>query len=165
MDFLITLFGEGKDLTTLQMCVRAFLMFFIALVLVRLGGVRIFGKKSAFDDIVSIMLGALLSRGITGAAPFGSAVAAGAVLVLIHRVIALACIRSESFGELMKGRQVLLYREGKYYHKNMLKCSLSKSDLLESLRLSVNKESMEGIAAAYMENNGNISFIEKNKDA
>ena len=36
-DLFIKLFGEGKDLTTLQICVRAFVMFFIALLLVRLG--------------------------------------------------------------------------------------------------------------------------------
>ncbi len=160
-DLINELFGQGKDLDTLQVSVRAFLMFFIALLLVRLGGIRIFGKKSAFDDIVSVILGAVLSRGITGAAPFGSVVAAGVVLVATHRVIALWCIRSPRFEKLMKGQQLVLYEKGRIHHKNMLKCSLSKNDLLESLRLVMQKDSLDDIEIAYMENNGNISFIEK----
>jgi uncharacterized membrane protein YcaP (DUF421 family) len=158
---MIDIFGHGKDLTTLQISVRAFCMFFIALLLVRFGGIRIFGKKSALDDIVSIILGAILSRGITGAASFGSVVAAGAVLVLLHRIIALLCIKNEKIQVLVKGRQVLLYRDGRFYKQNMKKCSLSEADLMESLRLTINKESLEEIESAYMENNGDISFIKK----
>jgi uncharacterized membrane protein YcaP (DUF421 family) len=160
-DFLVDIFGQGRDLTALQICVRAFLMFFIALLLVRLGGIRIFGKKSAFDDIVSVVLGAILSRGVTGAAPFGGVVAAGLVLVATHRVVALWCIRSARFETLMKGKQMVLYEKGRINHKNMLRCSLSRNDLLESLRLTTQKESLDEIEKAYMENNGNISFIEK----
>lgn len=160
---LIDLFGQGKDLTTLQICVRTFTMFFIALLLVRLGGIRIFGKKSAFDEVVSIMLGAILSRGITGAAPFGSVVAAGAVFVAVHRLVTLLCIYNPKLASLMNGRKMLLYSKGKLYSKNLLKCSLSKEDLLESLRLDAQKESLEEVESAYMENNGNISFILKEK--
>lgn len=160
-DLLVEIFGAGKDLTALQICVRAFLMFFIALLPVRLGGIRIFGKKSAFDDIVSVILGAILSRGVTGSAPFGAVVAAGIVLVATHRVIALWCIKSRGFEKLIKGKQMVQYEKGRINHRNMLKCSLSKNDLLESLRLSTQKESLDHIEVAYMENNGNISFIEK----
>jgi uncharacterized membrane protein YcaP (DUF421 family) len=61
------LFGRGEDLTALQMSVRSFIMFFIALALIRIGGMRIFGKKTAFDNILVIMLGAVLARGVVGA--------------------------------------------------------------------------------------------------
>src|SRR5215831_5355873 len=64
------LFGTGPNLTTLQMAVRSFVMFFIALALIRIGGMRIFGKKTAFDNVLSIMLGAILARGVIGATPF-----------------------------------------------------------------------------------------------
>ena len=74
------LFGSGEHLTALQMAVRAFIMFFITLALIRFGGMRIFGKKTAFDNILVIMLGAILARGVVGASPFFSTVAASAAI-------------------------------------------------------------------------------------
>jgi uncharacterized membrane protein YcaP (DUF421 family) len=158
---MIDIWGYGKDLTTVQIAVRAFTMFFIALALVRLGGLRIFSKKSAFDNIVSVMLGAVLSRGITGAAPFGSAVAAGAVFVVVHRLLSLICIFNPKLATLINGKQVLLYSKGRLYSKNLTRCSLSEEDLLESLRLDTQKDSLDEVESAYMENNGNVSFILK----
>ena len=51
-----TLWGSGKDLTALQMSVRALAIFFITLALVRLSGRRSFGRKTAFDNIIVIIL-------------------------------------------------------------------------------------------------------------
>jgi len=65
MDTLISLVGEGEHLTPLQMSVRAFSMFVIMLVLVRIAGMRTFAKKSSFDNIIVIMLGAILATVIT----------------------------------------------------------------------------------------------------
>ena len=153
------LFGSGKDLTALQVCVRTFLMFFIAIFLLRLGGIRIFGKKSAFDEVVAVILGAILSRGVVGASPFGTVVLSGAVLVFVHRFIAWACIKSSVISTIMNGKPVILYRDGKLIGHNLRKCSLSEKDLLESLRLHTGQESLEGITKVYMETSGRISFI------
>jgi uncharacterized membrane protein YcaP (DUF421 family) len=153
------LFGYGKDLTVLQVCVRTFLMFFIAVMLLRLGGIRIFGKKSAFDEVVAVVLGAILSRGIVGASSFGTVVASGAVLVIIHRLIAWLCIKSPGLATLMNGQPVLLYKDGKLLTENLRKCSLSEKDLLESLRLHTGQDNLEGIETVYMETSGRISFV------
>ncbi len=45
-------FGSGEDLTMIQMGARAFMMFIIALFLVRLGGIRILGRKSGVDFVI-----------------------------------------------------------------------------------------------------------------
>ncbi|MEO7983392.1 MAG: hypothetical protein ABI688_04845 [Bacteroidota bacterium] len=37
--------GYGKNLTTLHVCVRSFLVFFIAIALLRIVDIRIFGKN------------------------------------------------------------------------------------------------------------------------
>jgi len=158
-ELLLDLFGEGRRLEWWQMADRALVMFLIALLLVRLGGVRIFGKKSSFDDIVTVMLGAVLSRGITGAAEFFPCVAAGASLILVHRIISFLCIKLRAVEKLVKGKEVLLFENREILMDNLTKCSLTKMDLMESLRLETNKDSFEHIDRAYMENNGRISFI------
>jgi hypothetical protein len=68
METLIALFGEGKDLDSLQMAARPTAVFFGALVLIRISGRRSFGQRSPFDYVVAILLGATLSRVIVGEA-------------------------------------------------------------------------------------------------
>jgi len=164
MDSLYQIFGVGEHLTTLQMCIRSFAMFFITLLLIRLGGVRIFGKKSAFDDIIVIMLGAVLSRGVVGANPFWSTVAAGAVMVGIHRLLGWASTRFRAVEKFIKGKSSVLYEHGCIDSTNLKRSSLSERDLLESLRLETNKSSLEDIDTARMETNGRISFIIKKEN-
>src|SRR5436853_1529747 len=96
------LFGSGEQLTPLQMGARAFIMFFITLALIRIGGMRIFGKKTAFDNILVIMLGAVLARGVVGASPFFSTVAAAAVMVIIHKILALLAMKYIWIGKIVK---------------------------------------------------------------
>ncbi len=99
------LLGEGKDLNALQMADRAFVMFFITLFLIRVAGMRSFGQKSAFDTIIVIMLGAILSRAVTGASAFFPTVIAGAVLALVHRLLALISIFNEIIGAVINGKK------------------------------------------------------------
>lgn len=161
MDSIYQIFGEGKDLTTLQMCARSFAMFFITIILIRIGGVRIFGKRSSFDDIIVIMLGAVLSRGVVGANPFWDTVAAGAVMIVIHRLLAFACIKSNAIEQLLKGKPTVLYKNGRIHYENLKMSSISEGDLRESLRLETQKDSFDDIDTAFIENNGRISFITK----
>ena len=122
---------------------------------------RIFGKKSSFDTIIVIMLGAVLARGIVGASPFFSTVAAAIVMIAINRLLAMICMKSYRFACIMKGAPLLLYEDGNIIWKNMRAASLSKEDLMESLRLETNKDSLDGIVKVQMETNGRISFTMK----
>jgi uncharacterized membrane protein YcaP (DUF421 family) len=161
MDTLHSLFGQGEHLNMLQMSCRAFVMFFITLILLRLGGMRIFGKKSAFDTIIVIMLGAVLARGIVGASSFFATVAAAIVMIIIDRILAWASARSKLVSSLLKGQPLLLCLNGEVIWENMKTASLGKDDLLESLRLETKRNSLDLIQLAQMETNGRISFILK----
>ncbi|SAL84773.1 hypothetical protein AWB74_07058 [Caballeronia arvi] len=56
MSLMLTIFGEGRDLNSLQMTARAVAVFFGALVLIRIAGRRSFGQRSPFDYVVAILL-------------------------------------------------------------------------------------------------------------
>jgi uncharacterized membrane protein YcaP (DUF421 family) len=161
MSSIELLWGEGDQLSPVQMAVRAFVMFLVALVLIRLGGLRIFGKKSALDHIIVIMLGAIMARGIVGASPFGSTIAASAIMIFLNMVLAWICNRHKPLNKFIKGTSVVLYEDGQIQWGNLKRTRLSESDLIESLHLETNSEHFDRVEKAFLETNGRISFILK----
>ena len=164
MKTIYFLIGEGPGLTIWQMCIRAAVIFFVTLILIRFGGVRIFGKRSGFDTIIMITLGAVLARGIVGASPFLDTIAAGATLVVIHRILGWLCFKNRFAERLIKGDRSVLYAGGKIVRRNLERASLSETDLYESLRLETKQDKLDSIETAFIETNGRISFILKKKD-
>jgi uncharacterized membrane protein YcaP (DUF421 family) len=164
MNIIQYFFGEGSDLTMLQMSMRAFSMFIIMLVLIRFAGMRTFAKKSPFDTIVVIMLGAILARGVVGASPYLSTIAASVVMVVMHRMIAWLSVKNRKFEKLVKGSYIKLYHDGALIGNNLERTGMSENDLHESLRLETKKLTLAEIDTAFMETNGRISFILKEED-
>src|SRR3982750_1064276 len=114
-DFVLMLLGpDGKatQLTLLQIALRGFVIFITGLAIVRIGDRRSLAQKTAFDAIFIVLIGSMLSRAINGTAPFFTTIAAGIVLMVIHRVCAFGACKSHSFGTLLKGRAITLVRNG-----------------------------------------------------
>src|SRR3569623_460157 len=109
-----TLFGHGKDLDALQVCMRAGVLF-------RIAGMRAFGRKSSFDSVVTIMLGAVLSRPVVGASPFWPTVGGCAVLVILHRALGMLTARSRWLERIVKGSSQVVYRDGRDEHRQMMR--------------------------------------------
>ncbi len=158
---LYKLFGEGRDLDTLQMSSRAFVIFFITLALIRISGRRTFGKRSAFDNTSAIILGAVLSRAVVGASPFVPTVVCCLVLVLLHRGLAWISIKSKAVGQLIKGDEISLYRNGQLHEENLEKSLLSEKDILSDVRQQANVKTLNEVSEIYMETSGEVSVIKK----
>jgi uncharacterized membrane protein YcaP (DUF421 family) len=161
MDVLVQLWGEGKELNALQMSCRSVVMFIIAMILIRLAGVKTFGKATAFDNIVIIMLGALLTRGVVGVSPFVPVVFAGLTMVLLSRAISWLCIRSKAFSHFVKGRPLSLYKNGNTNRANLTEGLLSEGDLMEGVRKETNTATLDDVQEVFLERNGEISVIKK----
>jgi uncharacterized membrane protein YcaP (DUF421 family) len=155
------IFGQGKDLTAMNMGCRAIITYFIVLLLIRISGMRTFGQQSGFDTIIVITMGALLSRPIVGASAFMPTVFAGFVLSLLHRSTALLTIRYKGLRKFFKGQEILLYKDGKVNVENMRKCMISDGDLMASVRLHANLDSLVEVKEARMERTGEISIVKK----
>lgn len=161
METIIQLFGEGENQTALQMSLRGAVIFVITLLLLRIAGRRSFGMKSPFDNIIVILLGAVLSRAVVGASEFVPTVACATTIAVLHRLGTWLGALNLGFSALIKGQKIILFHDGKLDHQNMRRALVSESDLYASLRSSMNVESFETIDSAYMEMNGQISFVKK----
>ena len=161
MEAFYDLIGQdGGDIAWQQMSARAVLIFFFGLVLVRVAGKRVFGKWTALDIVVSIIIGSNLSRALTGAAPFVETIIATTVLVLLHSALIMAGVRWPALGHLMKGRGVRLIEDGRPDHHAMRKHGIGEHDLEEALR-GCGLDELGEVRAAYLERNGDISVLKR----
>ena len=162
MEFLTNLLGlEAEKLEPYQMAVRAFVIFFTSLLLIRIAGIRTFGKQSAFDTLTSLMLGAIMGRAVVTNQSFFGSILATLVLMLLHRLMAWLAFRNKKIGAIIKGKNLLLMRAGKKQQKNLSKSHITEDDILEALRRDVNITSLDKIKEVYLERSGDISIIKE----
>ena len=154
------IWGIKEDITIPEIAVRAAVMFLLMVVMIRATGMRSFGKGDVFDNILVILLGSVLARGIVGATPFLSAVAGGVIITGVHLLLSNISFKSHKIGKLVKGTHFPLYNNGQFNEHNMDKANISKHDIEEQMRLKLHNTSLDNIEAIYFERTGEISFIQ-----
>lgn len=152
---------DPHDLNGAQMALRAAVIYLGGLVIVRIAKKRFMGGHSAFDGVLAIILGSVLSRAINGSAPFFETVAAALTLVLVHRVIGLASYHSHALGDLVKGRESELVRDGKILEAEMRAHHITRHDLEEAMHLHGGFTDIGQLEAAHLERSGDISTIRR----
>jgi len=161
MNTLIQLFGQGKNLSALQMTDRGIIVFVIAFILIRISGRRSFGVRTPLDNIIAVTLGATLSRTIVGASPFVAVIVTCFAIVLLHRGFGWLISRSDRFARFVEGNKILLFSDGKFNQRNMKRALLCKEDILQGIRKSALTDDMDKIESCYIERNGEISALKK----
>jgi uncharacterized membrane protein YcaP (DUF421 family) len=161
MDVITELFGEGKDLTALQMSLRTVVIFAITLILIRISGRRSFGIKTPLDNIIVITLGAILSRAIVGVSPFIPVVVASLVMVCIHRMIGWIGVRKPGFKRMIEGKKILVFEKGNFIEEHLKRGLVCEEDVRLGIRKSALTDNLDKIEKAYIETNGEITVIKK----
>ena len=149
---------ESKDMGVLQMGLRAAIVFVVTVAIVRLGKKRFLGRATAFDVILGIMLGSIVSRAVTGNAPLVPALGAAAVLMLMHWLFSAIALRWHGFGALVKGQPRLLVQDGRPRDDAMRASHMTEHDLWEDLR-GKSVSSLAEVKEARLERSGQLSVI------
>lgn len=163
MDLLQAALGLGPDseeLTALQMALRAFTVYLVTVAMVRLGKKRFMGRATAFDVILGIILGSIVSRAITGNAPLGPALAAAATLLAMHWTFSGLALRWHAFGAAVKGRPRLIVSEGRALRDGLRAAHMTERDLMEELR-GHGVGRLGDVQEARLERSGEISVIRR----
>jgi uncharacterized membrane protein YcaP (DUF421 family) len=161
------LFGAGKgvqDIDVLQVCFRALFIYLFGWLILRMGNNRFLGQETAFDVILGFVLGSVLSRAINGTSPILLALAAAAVLVGFHHLLAWVTFRSRRLGKIFKGSPQLLIQDGRILPEGVRRYRLSPGDLEEVLRLHAHLTDPGKVQEARHERNGDISVITKKEE-
>ena len=163
MEWIQAIVGpDDGSASTMQFCVRALILFVFGLACIRVAGRRTFSNLTPLDIIVAIVVGSNISRTMTGRAPFVPTLVATFLLVVLHRVVAMATVRSNPLASFVKGKPVTLVRDGIADRRAMRRHMISDEDLLEGLRME-QAQRIEDVALATIERGGKISVVPKSK--
>ncbi len=155
-DLVGTLFGDGTELNPLQMALRAAAVFVLTLAMIRIAGRRSLGQHRSFDTCTIVLIGAVLSRGVVGASPFWSTMAAGATIVLLHRLVAVASLQWPWFEALISGDKRELVKDRRRDQHAMRRGLITDRDLDEAVRKKCGDESCP-LERAVLERDGSIT--------
>lgn len=163
MDLIQSVFGsDNGDITAMQLCARATFLLAFGILCARIAGRRTFSSLSPLDIIVSLVVGANISRVMLGSAPFLPALAATLLLVILHRLLAMAARRWEGLGIILKGRPISLMHDGIVDSVALRRGQISEHDLHEGLRME-QIDRLEDVKLATLERGGKISVIPKER--
>ncbi|MBM1171529.1 DUF421 domain-containing protein [Microvirga arabica] len=149
---------ESKDISVLQMGLRAAIVYVVTVLMVRLAKKRFMGRATAFDVILGIMVGSIVSRAVTGNAPFLPALAATAVLLAMHWLFSGIALRWHGFGTMVKGKPCVLVSKGGVDTSALRVTHMTEHDLWEDLRAK-GISRLEQVEEARLERSGNLSVI------
>lgn len=163
MEWIVTIVGPDDGTPgILQFCARAVILFAFGVLCIRIAGRRTFSSLSPLDIIVAIVVGSNISRAMTGKAPFLASLAGTLLLVILHRFVAMATVRSNPLARFVKGRPAILVRDGMADRATMLRYNISDEDLLEGLRME-QVRCVEDVELATMERGGKISVVRRDR--
>jgi uncharacterized membrane protein YcaP (DUF421 family) len=163
MEIIKELFGEGESLHPLQMALRTVVVFLVGIFLIRLSGRRTFSMNISLDNVITIMMGGILTRGVDGKTPFLGVLACAATLAILYRLINWGCLYIDWIGKLIKGKEKVIYKEGKFNTKEMKRFMMTEEDVIERVRSTGHFNTLEKVEQIYVERDGEISFIKKEK--
>jgi uncharacterized membrane protein YcaP (DUF421 family) len=165
LNHIITnLFGVNpKNINFWQMAIRSAFIYITSLIIIRFGNKRFLGKSTAFDVVIGIVIGSVFSRAINGNGPLFLTLSAGITLVGLHWLFAVLSLNQKGFGYLVKGKTSQIVNNFQLDKKKMKQGHVSEEDVKEQLRLGMNQKNLENIREAFLEKDGQISFIKDNQ--
>jgi uncharacterized membrane protein YcaP (DUF421 family) len=152
--------AKPEELGFVQMAVRACVMYVALIAIVRLGKKRFLGNATAFDFILTVMIGSIAARAVTAGAPFFVSLLGIGTFVLMHWILSAAASRSAAFSHLVKGNATWLIRDGKVDWAALRRAHMSGDDLDEDLRQRGIRSPTQ-VLEARLERSGKLSVIDR----
>ena len=144
-----------------EIVLRATIVYFVMLALLRVSGKRTVGQFTPFDLLVLVLLGdAVQGSMIAGDQSLQGGLILTATLLGWNRLVGFVTARSEPVALVVEGKAEILARNGHVFNDALKSADLTLDDLEEAMRdhsvPSVNK-----IRLAVLERDGTITVLGK----
>ncbi|HHY39205.1 MAG TPA: DUF421 domain-containing protein [Clostridia bacterium] len=151
----------GADI--LQVAFRTLILYFLALVVVRVMGKRSVANLAPFDLVVIIMIGSAAAIPMEESVSLLNGVIPVALLGVAQYLVSLLNVYSRGAERVTQGTPVLLVQNGKVLWENLKKERVTLEDLRIMLR-EAGIDNITDVQEARLEPNGKVSVI-KTKEA
>ena len=155
--------SEFQNISPGQVVFRTAVIFVIALVLIHVGKRRFMGDFTAFDILLGFVVGSVMARGVTGAVSLVNMILIIVTLMGLHWLVATISYYWQGFEKVVEDDPRKLIENGKVDRDAMKKSKISDDDLLQALRQEGSVEKPEEVKVAYLERDGSITVIPKEK--
>lgn len=147
-----------------EFVLRAAVVYFGLLLMIRLSGKRTVGQFTPFDLILVVLLGNAVQNSLLGedTSLLGGLILA-ATLIALNWLIGALTARSRKLDRFFEGAPVLLAREGEVYQRVLRRQNISAADFAEAMR-EADVAGEDEIAIAVLETNGKISIVKRDGD-
>ena len=138
---------------------RACIVYFILLALIRASGKRTMGQFTPFDMLLVVLLGNAVQNALLGQdTSVGGGLLLAVTLLALNWLVGLVSARSARMEALVEGVPVLLARDGQVYKDVLRRELISRADFDKAMR-EAGVEDIEDIRMAVLENNGHITLV------
>ena len=147
------------------MFIRIIILTFVSLIvlflLAKLMGNKQISQLSTFDYINGITIGSIAAELATSKwEDFWEPLIAMTIYGLVAVAVSYLSLTTMPIRRFFSGKTMVVYENGKFYKKNLLKGKLDIGEFLTEVR-SQGFFSMKEIESAYLESNGKISILPK----
>ena len=149
------------EISTGEKILRSLIVYFFLLLMLRLLGKREVSQMTVFDLVVLLILSNVLQNAMIGPdnSVTGGLIGATSILVANWLVGRLA-FKSKRFGRAVEGVPVVMVHHGQFVEPNLSRESISKEDLLSTLRTQGIFDLQE-VRVAVLEPSGKLSVMKE----
>ncbi len=141
--------------------VRAFILYFLVVVVMRMMGKRQIGQMQPFELVITILIAELAATPMENTAiPLINGIIPILTLLGVQVIVSYLSIKSESVSNIICGKPSIIINKGEIVQSELRRLRINMNDLLEQLRLK-EYPNLSDVEFAIMETNGNLSIIPK----
>lgn len=155
-----TLIFDGFD-TVLRTLLMGIMAYAVIVIIVRISGKRSLTQLNAFDLIVTVALGSILSSVILlQEIAIAQGITAFLVLIIMQYFITKLSVSTNVVNKYIKASPVMLFYNGEYQHGNMKKERVVETEIKQAIRSNGNG-GLSDVRAVILETDGSLSVINK----
>lgn len=148
----------------LSFVIRAAVMYFMALIMVRLLGKRALGELGPFDFVVMTGVGhTVVSIALDKSIPFYEGVIILSTLAGLEYIMSYLSLKNQTLSNIITGKPVVLIDNGRIIKENLAREKFNVDDLLQELRKQGVRD-IDEVEKGILESCGGFSVIVKEED-